>query len=439
MRVQLPHETAADSRQSSFQTVRTVGAGLTKVYAPRTEPFLLSPRGVSPRRRRHWPAAGGVLVALVAAIVSIAPADALASWSIVPSPNNGTGINVLDGVSCPRTRSCTAVGYSHDASRGADQTLIESGTGSSWSIVPSPNNGTNDNDLLGVSCASARSCKAVGFSTNAVGVNQTLIESWNGISWSIDTSPDNGTAYNVLDGVSCRRDQVVHGGGLLLRHKPRRHPDPGRVLERHDLVDRAEPEQRDDRKHPLRRVVLPGQGRARRWVTTTRASAGSRLWSSHGTARPGRSFPAPTWGRAPTCSACRVVRPRSCEAVGAYNSAGLGVSQTLVESWNGTSWSIVPSPNNGTSNNDLLGVSCGSTGSCQAVGLYFNTSLGDYQTLIETRSGGHWSVVPSANNGTAYNVLAAVSCPASARACKAVGNYYDTSLSTYQSLIESND
>ncbi len=108
---------------------------------------------MSPRRRRHWPAASVALVALVAAIVSIAPADALASWSIVPSPNNGT----------------------------------------------------NDNDLLGVSCASARSCKAVGFYTNEIGVNQTLIESWNGISWSVVPSPDNGTAYNVLIGVSCRR------------------------------------------------------------------------------------------------------------------------------------------------------------------------------------------------------------------------------------------
>jgi hypothetical protein len=129
----------------------------------------------------------------------------------------------------------------------------------------------------------------------------------------------------------------------------------------------------------------------------------------------------------------------SCVAVGSYDSSSLGVYQTLVESWNGSNWSIVPSPNMGTSNNGLLGVSCGSAGSCQAVGLSFNTSLGDFQTLIETRSGGRWSVVPSANNGTAYNVLAAVSCRPSSRSCKAVGNYYDSSLSNYQSLIESND
>lgn len=342
---------------------------------------------MSPRRRRHWLAVIGALGALTAAIVSTAPAGALASWSIVPSPNNGTGINVLDGVSCPPAGSCTAVGYSSDTSLGADQTLIESGNGASWSIVPSPNNGTGDNDFLGVSCVSTSSCKAVGFSTNAIGVDRTLIESWNGVSWSIDGSPNNGTAYNVLDGVSCRRATSCTAVGYAY----------------------------DTSLGATQTLIESWNGTS--WSVVPSPNNGTTENILYGLA---------------------CYEATSCAAVG-YYATSLGAFQTLVESWNGTRWSIVPSPNEGTSDNDLLGVSCGAAGSCQAVGLYFNTSLDAYQTLTEGWNGSRWSVVPSPNNGAAYNVLAAVSCRPSARSCKAVGNYFNASLSTYQSLIESND
>src|ERR1700736_2357607 len=64
----------------------------------------------------------------------------------------------------------------------------------SWSIVSSPNNGTSHNILYGVSCHSASSCQVVGYDVNASGVEQTLVESWNGIKWSIVPSPNNGTS-----------------------------------------------------------------------------------------------------------------------------------------------------------------------------------------------------------------------------------------------------
>ena len=57
--------------------------------------------------------------------------------------------------------------------------------------------------------------------------------------------------------------------------------------------------------------------------------------------------------------------------------------QTLIESWNGTAWSLVPSPDNGTIPNDLTGVACISSSSCQAVGFSGLGSAED-QTLIES-------------------------------------------------------
>jgi len=56
----------------------------------------------------------------------------------------------------------------------------------------------------------------------------------------------------------------------------------------------------------------------------------------------------------------------SCEAVGNYSSNSLG--QTLIESWNGTVWSVVPGP--GPSVAYLYGVSCVSARSCKATGEY---------------------------------------------------------------------
>ena len=71
---------------------------------------------------------------------------------------------------------------------------------------------------------------------------------------------------------------------------------------------------------------------------------------------------------------------RSCMAVGSYIDLGM---TTLVESWNGTKWSIVPSPSNPDSHLAFLnGVSCTSSTSCIAVGFY-PKDTGVSKTLVE--------------------------------------------------------
>ena len=102
-----------------------------------------------------------------------------------------------------------------------------------------------------------------------------------------------------------------------------------------------------------------------------------------------------------------------------YPSADL--SQTLIESWNGSVWSIVPSPNTSpTEVNVLLGVSCSSASACTAMGFY-NPSNGFDQTLIESWNGSAWSIVTSPNTSpTQNNYLSGVSCSSPA-ACTAVG------------------
>jgi hypothetical protein len=86
---------------------------------------------------------------------------------------------------------------------GTNQTLIERWDGVSWSIVGSDNTSASDsNYLFGVTCASESDCWAIGYSFP--GATQTLIQRWDGTSWSIVESPNNSpTQNNLLIGVAC--------------------------------------------------------------------------------------------------------------------------------------------------------------------------------------------------------------------------------------------
>ena len=91
----------------------------------------------------------------------------------------------------------------------------------------------------------------------------------------------------------------------------------------------------------------------------------------------------------------------------------------------GTSWSIVASPNaanpTGTANGYLGAVSCPTATTCFAVG-YANVNE-TWRTLIEQWNGTAWSIVTSPNpSGAASTQLAGVSC-VSAASCFAVGTY----------------
>jgi hypothetical protein len=83
-----------------------------------------------------------------------------------------------------------------------------------------------------------------------------------------------------------------------------------------------------------------------------------------------------------------------------------GSPQTLIERWDGNSWTIVPSQNvNRSSQNLLTGVSAFNKNHAWAVGYYFNSSSGGYQTLAEQWDGSSWAIVPSPNSGSGNNFL----------------------------------
>src|SRR5260370_30168193 len=73
-------------------------------------------------------------------------------------------------------------------------TLIEHWDGSRWSIVNSPNVGTGNNELWGISATSATDVWAVGISQAHPGASpQPLTLHWNGTQWSVVPSPGSST------------------------------------------------------------------------------------------------------------------------------------------------------------------------------------------------------------------------------------------------------
>jgi len=281
-----------------------------------------------------------------------------ASWSFPAVPTVASR-NVLTGVSCTSSDFCIAVGTASGST--PDQTLVEQWNGMHWAIVPSPNAAPpRSNNLNGVTCTSEVDCTAVGSFYNGT-ADQTLIEQWNGVTWSIVSSPNQGVGLNnALTGVSCTSSTMCFAVGRASN----------------GTADQTLVEQ---------------------WNGTT--------WSIV-------SSPNTATIRNNDLNGVSCASGVDCKAVGSASN-GI-VDQTLVEQWNGTAWSIAPSPNSSsTLANDLGGVSCVSSTSCQATGTAQNGAA-----LFEVWNGTTWTFAVTQDAGGAGR---GISC-ASATQCAAVGD-----------------
>ena len=102
-----------------------------------------------------------------------------------------------------------------------------------------------------------------------------------------------------------------------------------------------------------------------------------------------------------------------CMAVGYWFGTTPAKSKTLAESWNGTRYEIVHTPNPTASGDQLYGISCSSVDKCFAVG----EALADTHPIIEQWTNSQWRLVDSGGGGTSLN---GVSC-VNASFCIAVG------------------
>jgi hypothetical protein len=125
--------------------------------------------------------------------------------------------------------------------------------------------------------------------------------------------------------------------------------------------------------------------------------------------------------------------PTNAWAVGFANNSTWGANRTVIARWNGTRWSTVPSPNPSAGENDLWGVWAASATDAWAVGFY-STSTGGQKTLAEHWNGTSWSVVPTPNAST-YNNFHRVFGTSSSDVW-AVGTAYNQSNNVSAPLVE---
>jgi hypothetical protein len=91
-------------------------------------------------------------------------------------------------------------------------------------------------------------------------------------------------------------------------------------------------------------------------------------------------------------------------AVGAFGPSLNAPLNTLAEHFDGTRWTAFPLPNVGAQQNILQAVSMPAPGKAWAVGDFINGKF-QQQTLIEHFDGTVWSVVPSPSPGALQNIL----------------------------------
>jgi Subtilase family/Peptidase inhibitor I9 len=325
--------------------------------------------------------------------------------------------DTIDGVSCPTTSLCIAVGNNIYAGKGFNEVwngtewkLFNTELGemkslscvsASWCMAVAKDGlsartlkwstnkggelpatfsatsipaGSTLATLSSVSCSSETACTAVG-SYFLEGAYKVLVERWNGTSWSQQSAPapSEGSAQKALQSVSCASSTSCVAVG-----------------------------------------TAAGKPFAESWNGTS--------WSI-------LTAPNPSGAKEASLESVSCASSTSCMAAGSFAESAGGTRKPLAERWNGSEWSTVSVPNpSGTKGSvRLSGVSCLSASSCTAAGSYVSKVsekgiVEEEKTLAETWNGSAWSVQSSPNpEGKTFSVLNAVSC-ASSTACTAVGN-----------------
>jgi hypothetical protein len=280
------------------------------------------------------------------------------TWSVSPTPNGPNEVNWLLGADAVASNNVWAVGYSatNPPEQSFRRTLIERWNGNSWSVVPSPNptpplsGGPVSNELFGVAAVSANDVWAVGQSVD-YGAGRTLIVHWNGSAWSTVPSPSPGL-YGWLRSVSAVTANDIWAVGT--------HYVNGSQLT----------------------LILHWNGSA---------------WSV---------VPSPNDGPfTQELFRVRAVSANDVWAVG-YHLAVFGVDQvyqTTILHWNGSAWSVVPSPDVNQRSNYLWSVDGTSGNDAWAVG-FFDTG-NELQTMTQHWDGASWTIVPSPNASTYIDEL----------------------------------
>jgi Trypsin len=346
---------------------------------------------------------------------ALAESFALNAWSLmsIPNPAGSKGFVELAGISCPSATSCTAAGsYAAATSGGIPtelKTLVEAWNGSSWTVQSSANAaGQNYNVLMDVSCSAANACTAVGQDSAGFGQQpESLAERWNGTAWSTQAVVNPELPIETeLKSVSCISNTLCVGVGKDL------FAEGGFV----EVWNGTSWMVAATFAGEMRKISCTAEGCVAVGVKGGTAETWLVFQLGGAWAVASKVPPLPSGGTQSSLSGVSCTTGSACTAVGSYRGGG-SVYHPLVERWNGSTWSLqsAPDPTEGTAQNAMLAVSCGGPTSCWAVG----EAAG--KPVAEAWNGSAWaSVTVPIPAGAKGATLAGISC-GSANACMAVG------------------
>jgi hypothetical protein len=372
------------------------------------------------------------------------------TWSVQASPDPaGTIESTLADVSCASRNRCTAVG--NFEGRAGDNPLIESSARGKWSVSTAVTPaGVFATVLTSVSCPAARFCVTVGhtFPTSTSIQASQLAESWDGTTWSAQTTPDPGTNFgSTLSQVSCASATLCVAVGNAAQNTS---APPARNLVFRQLI-----EWWNGSTWQIASDANPAGAKSSdlQMVSCAAASCialgGLTSGSGRGQSRPlaerfnGHTVTQlSTSGMATTLADLSCTSPTWCMAAGTSRSG----QHTLAQSWNGRRWKTLSPPNPRPSSADgggnfLSDVSCTSRTACTAIGsaefliAESENTASDDHPFAERWNGKTWSIanLPVLGN-TQGTSLAGISCTA-ARVCTAAG--YITRIGAEVPTIES--
>jgi hypothetical protein len=309
------------------------------------------------------------------------------AWAIQSTPNPPNSVDdALPGVSCPGPSQCIAVGLYLNTSGpvDTDQTLAEEWNAASttgWIIQQTPNvSSTTPTGLNGVSCPTTTRCFAVGSYSTPNLVDHTFAAVWSSGTWTEQTIPDpSGGGYLVS--VSCTSPTAcTAAGGYFASAKP--------LAERWNgskwtiqSVPKPPSGGEFSAVSCASATYCVGGGGTQNFAGFADVWDGS-TWTEHDPPPPAQG---PAWG----VSSVSCVSASNCTAAGGVLTQSQE-DQALAYGWNGTAWTEEPTPDPGA-NASLAAVSCATATSCQAIGTWIEQGVGA-QTLAEGWNGSKWSI-----------------------------------------------
>jgi hypothetical protein len=275
-------------------------------------------------------------------------------------------------------------------------TTAAAGACDGWSVVASPNDGDSGTRLFAVDAASANDIWAVGDSQHGPDV-RGLTEHWDGTAWTIVPNFYTGNG-GELHGVAALASDDVWAVGFTM----------------------AKGYYKSFAEHwngvTWTRVGIPSKLGVHNYLTSVTAVAADDVWAvgytvaihastqktlvEHWDGTAWSIVPSPNPGRNVLYNQLLSVDafgPDDVWAVGFYDGPGQVENLPLVEQWDGTAWSILPVPAAGA-NNILYSVAAVGASDVWAVGEAFAINPGS--TLVEHWDGAAWSIVPSPSLGS---------------------------------------